>query len=219
MPIRLEDLARGTRTPLHAGRNVTKAEVSLLELDGGRFAVKDYRGRPAWVRSTVARWSLRREERAYRALAGLPGVPDLAGRPDPLVLVTAFVDGRSLAAWDRRAPLPEGFFRRLKDLLAAVHARGVVQGDLHHRDVIVSAAGEPWLVDFSTSLVGGPRGWPGRRRIWRLLARLDRRAVLKLQERYQPGTLSAEERSELERPPRLYRWTRALRGMVRGGGA
>ena len=40
----------------------------------------------------------------------------------------------------------EGFFGRLKSLLEAMHGRGVVQGDLHHRDVLVGEGGTPWLV-------------------------------------------------------------------------
>jgi RIO-like serine/threonine protein kinase len=189
----------------------------VLELDGVRFAVKDYRARPAWVRWTVGRWSLGREERAYAALAGTAGVPALAGRPDPLVLVTHYVDGKSLASWDRRDPLPERFFVRLKETLQRIHECGVVQGDLHHRDVLIGPAGEPWLVDFSTSMTGGPAGLPTRRWLWRLLARLDRRAVLKLQERFAPGTLSAEERDEIERAPWIYRLVRGARRRLRSG--
>lgn len=207
----MEDLRRADLRPLHAGRNVTKAEVLLLESPAGRFAVKDYRARPAWVRATVARWSLRREERAYRALRDVAGVPRLHGRPHPLVLVTGFVDGPSLAAWEAGRPLPDGFFRRLKELLARVHAAGVVQGDLHHRDVLVAPDGGAWLVDFSTAMTGGPSGNPLRRGLWSLLARLDRRAVLKLQERFEPGTLTPAERHELEHPPRLYRLLRRRR--------
>ena len=203
--------------PLHRGRNVSKADVHLLELRGERFAVKDYRARPAWVRWTVGRWSLRREERAYAALGGTQGVPELAGRPDPLVLVTRYVEGRSLASWGRGEPLPDGFFGRLKETLQRVHDRGVVQGDLHHRDVLIGTAGEPWLVDFSTSMTDGATGLPTRRWLWRLLARLDRRAVLKLQERFAPGTLTGEEREELRRAPWVYRWVRGARRRLRSG--
>jgi hypothetical protein len=207
MTLTLQDLSRGRPEPLHRGRNVTKAEVHRIEIDGRPFAVKDYRPRPLWVRATVGRWSIRREARAYRALEGLAGVPALAGRPHPLVLVTDLVPGRSLAAWGRERPLPAGFFGRAKDLLALVHGRGVVQGDLHHRDLLVGEDGAAWLVDFSTALVARPGGGGP---LWRLGARLDRRAVLKLQERFEPGTLTPAERGELERAPRLYRWVRRL---------
>ena len=206
MTITLEALRIGGAEPMHPGRHVTKADVHRVEVNGRRFAVKDYRLRPAWVRGTIGRWSLGREERAYRALAGTAGIPPLDGRPHPLVLVTALVEGTSLAGWDRDRPLPERFFPRLKDLLARVHGRGVVQGDLHHRDVLVGEEGNPWLVDFSTSLIA--RSGPGP--LWRLGARLDRRAVLKLQERFQPGTLTPDKRHDVDHPPVLYRWVRSL---------
>ena len=206
MLITLEDLSTGRMEPLHRGRNVTKADVHRVEVRGQQFAVKDYRGRPAWLRATFGRWSLRREERAYRALEGVAGIPRFAGRPHALILVTALVPGTSLAAWERDQPLPERFFARLKELLAEVHDRGVVQGDLHHRDVLVGEGGEAWLVDFSTGMVAAAH----RGLLWRLMARLDRRAVLKLQERFEPGTLTPQESRELADEPLVYRFVRRL---------
>ena len=202
-----ERLWQGRWERLHPGRNFTKADVYRVEIDDRVYAAKDYRRCHPLVRLTIGRWSLRREERAYRALDGLPGIPRCAGRLDPLVLVTRLVEGTSLSDWGAGRPLPENFFARLKELLDGVHSRGVVQGDLHHRDVLVGDDGRPWLVDFSTSLIGGPRGG-----LWRLLARLDRRSVLKLQERFLPGTLTAQEEREMREPPRIYRWARRLRG-------
>ena len=131
------------------------------------------------------------------------------------MLVTAWVDGTSLAAWERGRPLPDGFFERVKELVGRVHARGVVQGDLHHRDVLVGADGEAWLVDFSTAMTGGPAGFGPGRRLWQVLAAHDRRAVLKLQERFQPGTLAPAERQELTDLPAAERLARRLRGLLR----
>ncbi len=211
-----QKLQRGEWTLLHAGRNASKADVHVVRLDGRSYAVKDYRSRPWRVRATLGRWSLRREERAYHALRDLPGIPAFTGRIGPYLLVTELVDGASLADWDKGRALPDGFFTRLKGVLQQVHGRGVVQGDLHHRDVLVGVDGDAWLVDFSTSLCGGPRGNPVRRRMWRLAARLDRRAVLKLQQRYEPGSLTPEEELELAHMPRVYRWGKRLRRLLRG---
>ncbi len=209
-------LQQGEWTLLHAGRNASKADVHRVRLDGHSYAVKDYRPRPWPIRATLGRWSLRREERAYHALRDLPGIPAFAGRVGPYLLVTELVHGASLADWDKGRALPAGFFTRLKCLLQQVHGRGVAQGDLHHRDVLVGADGDAWLVDFSTSLCSGPRGNPVRRRMWRLAARLDRRAVLKLQQRYEPGSLTPEEALELAHVPGVYRWGKRLRRLLRG---
>jgi RIO-like serine/threonine protein kinase len=211
-----QTLRQGEWTLLHAGRNASKADVHVVRLDGRSYAVKDYRPRSWLVRATMGRWSLRREERAYRALRHLAGIPTFAGRVGPYLLVTELVQGTSLATWEKGRPLPDGFFARLKRLLQQMHELGVVQGDLHHRDVLVGVDGDVWLVDFSTSLCGGPAGNPLRRRMWRLAARLDRRAVLKLQQRYEPGTLSREESQQLAQVPRVYRWGKRLRRLLRG---
>ena len=52
--------------------------------------------------------------------------------------------------------------------------------------------------------------------MWRLAARLDRRAVLKLQQRYEPGSLTPEEALELAHVPGVYRWGKRLRRLLRG---
>jgi hypothetical protein len=165
----------------------------------------------------IARQLLTRERRALAALRGLAGVPTLGdepawtecasldGRaPDARgVLVRSFVEGEPL---HRAATLPEDFFDRLRELVLALHARGVCHNDLHkEQNVIAGADGWPHLVDFQLASVHPP----GSRA---LLARAsdDLRHVEKHRRRYlRDGRGPSRDAGEPPRPrPRT--WSAAV---------
>ena len=151
-----EGIARLAHRSLRPGRNGTKAEINLVDPGDNQFVVKDTANRSWAVRTLLGPWQLNREERAYRLLAGIPGIPRLLGRPDRQSLALQYIPGRSLDML-RPGEVDGAFFDRLDTLLAAIHARGVAHGDLHHRDVLKDPEGNPFVVDFATSVVAG---WP-----------------------------------------------------------
>jgi hypothetical protein len=203
----------GRRRRLHDGRNRTKAVIDLVDAGDGAFVVKDVATRPFLVRALLGPWQLRREARAYERLAGLEGIPRLVGVVDRQAIALQFIDGRPLQSAPRGSIDP-AFFDRLEDLVRAVHGRGVAHGDLHHGDVLVGGDGRPWLVDFSTSWIGGPgSAWPARS-IFEQMRRADLRSVAKLRRRYAAGDAPPPP------PPRpwLYRIAAGLRDRLRRRG-
>lgn len=201
MHLTRQQLAGMPLRPLHAGRNVTKASISLVEIRGRPVVVKDLAGRPAPVRWWLGPWQLDRECRAYRRLEGLPGVPRLLSRLDRQAIALEYIDGPALAIL-RRGDLQGAFFDQLERLVRAMHARGVAHGDLHRHDVLQGPDGAPRLVDFSTSLISG-RGLL-RRLLYRQMCRADLRAVAKLRNRFLgPGAPPAPERPGLYRAGHL----------------
>jgi predicted Ser/Thr protein kinase len=210
-----ESLASRNLSPHRSGRNWTKADIFLWEEAGRRLAIKDYARRPAWVRATLGRCLISRECSAYERLRGIPGIPAFAGRIDPCAFAVELIEGRDLSRVPRGA-LPASFFSRLLALLEAVHRAGVAHGDLHHRDVILSSSGQPFLVDFSTAVF---RRRGASRPLFEAACASDRRAALKLKSRHAPGDVTPEERQALDHPPRWYRIGKALRRMLSGGGA
>ncbi|WP_069465554.1 class III lanthionine synthetase LanKC, partial [Actinacidiphila rubida] len=125
------------------------------------YAGLDQRGVDA-----VAR--LRGEHAVLVRLAGVPGVPAEHGvltAWEHEFLVQEYVEGRSLSEWlTARYPLihpdagPDAVAEYCRDALDlvgrvgrtldAIHARGVVFGDLHPRNVIVRPDGEICFIDF-----------------------------------------------------------------------
>src|SRR5882672_4648432 len=97
-PFTRDRLARLPRRRLHEGRNVSKAIVDLVEIEGRQVVLKDFASRPWPVRQLWGPWQLGREARAYSFLAGLRGTPAFLGRVDRQAIVLEYVPGRTLAA-------------------------------------------------------------------------------------------------------------------------
>ncbi|MCA9609873.1 MAG: hypothetical protein H6748_05310 [Spirochaetaceae bacterium] len=170
-------LATRTRSVLSRG-GWGNADVLLVETETGPVVVKDFAPRGAWLRRTVAPWLLDREERAYRALAGVDAVPQLLGRLDRDALVLEYRPG-ALLSRSLRGRVPTGFMADLEAAVGAMHARGIVHLDLRHRsNVLAGEDGRPVLIDFASALrfdVGTRLG----RFLVRVLGALDRRAIEK----------------------------------------
>ena len=169
-----------------AGRNSTKADILVYRFDDRRVVVKDYGLRPWWVRQVLGRWQTGRECRAYRALAGVAGLPEYLGRLGPWRLALSFVDGRPLADLPAGS-LPDTVFDRLEQIVADVHRQGVVLVDLHHRDVLVDDRGVVHVLDLAAARVG-ERDPSRRGRLQRRLERLDRLQLVRLRARFGVST-------------------------------
>lgn len=144
------------------------AATSLYEdADGRRRVVKLHRKASAfgvplfWIGLMTAR----REARMLRALADLPGIPEMdgavaiAGAVQPNGVAREYVEGHPLR--DREA-VDDAFFPALSQLLKAMHARRIAYVDLHKREnVLVDSHGRPCLFDFQIG-VEWPRWIPGR---------------------------------------------------------
>jgi hypothetical protein len=174
-----------TRTPIRRipGRNRTKADILVHRLGQATVAVKDYSGRPFLIRQTLGRWLIRRETAAYRAADGLSGLPAFLGTCGAFALVLEWVEARPLSDFSDRQP-PAGWFEKASGILDALHARGIALSDLHHRDLLVSPAGEVHIVDLATAWLLGSRPGRLRRRLFDRLRRLDHLALARMQARF-----------------------------------
>jgi predicted Ser/Thr protein kinase len=180
MPIDVADAVRRGRR-IGAPRNVTKAEVFLLEDAGRRVVVKTLATPPMLLRRLFGGALLRREGRMLARLRGTPGVPELIEATDE-TLVVEHRPGKSL--FERRMRgIPPATATRIEQALAAFHASGFAHGDIGRRDVLVTREGDVSIVDFATAV--GP-GTPPL--LWRILLPVwrwrDRARVSKLIHRY-----------------------------------
>ena len=167
--------------------------VELVRSAGGLAVRRVASGGRLPFSRRVARALLRREERALRALEGVPGVAwvlDQSRAGD--VLVRSFLPGTPLCL---ARELPRDFFERLEELVRALHERGVCHNDLHKEgNVLVGADGYPNLVDFQLASVHARRG-----RSFAVRAREDLRHVWKHRSLYlralgEPDPLPREPR-------------------------
>ena len=178
-----------------------KADVCLVVAREGRYAVKDYRAKP-WIVRAAGRVQLAREERAYRALEGVWGVPRLGCRIDRNAIAVEYIEGVRLPKFHKYRPLPI-LAERLAALLDAVHARGVVHNDIRSRDnILVTPAGCLFLIDFSSAIRFGEEG-VARRLLMPIFVGNERRALLKWKAAIAPETMTDLERAAHRRFARL----------------
>lgn len=167
------------------------ADILEGEIGGVPVIVKDWTRKGYIVRALVAPLSVRRERRAYEALAGLSGIARVLSA-ERLRLSVARIDGVALSSC---APgsVPAETFASLARLVSAMHARGIVHLDLNHRgNVLLDASGQPWLIDLAAAIdLRALRG------LGRYLARrigfFDRAAVAKWKSQLCPDPLTESE--------------------------
>ncbi len=99
------------------------------------------------------------------------------------ILVERIGGARTLASWLSRAP-DEAPWEAIGAVVARMHAAGVEHADLNAHNVLVDAAGAPWIIDFDRGrLQPRPGAWRQHNleRLARSLAKLSRDA------RWKPG--------------------------------
>ncbi|MEU4587958.1 class III lanthionine synthetase LanKC [Kitasatospora aureofaciens] len=137
--------------------------------DGPRLVLKEARPYAGLdQRGTDAVTRLRNEHAVLARLAGVPGVPEQRGLLtawEHEFLAEEYVEGTSLSEWlAGRYPLVHpgvdeaavadytrealALVDRIEQVVAAIHDRGVVFGDLHPRNVLIRPNGEVCFIDF-----------------------------------------------------------------------
>ncbi len=183
--------------PLRVKSGFSRAELRIERFPEGDAVVKDFRGKGLLFRRWIGPWLLDREERAYDRLHGAPGFPSWHRRLDRGALAIARVDGSVLSREVAHA-FGIALFQRLEATVDRMHERGVLHFDLHQkRNILVTASGEPVLIDFASAFCLRPRRLA--KGPLRILTRPDRGSILKFKARYLPELLDDRERSLVRR--------------------
>jgi signal transduction histidine kinase len=133
-PIRGEMVHEGART-----------RVTRLFLPGRSVVRKEPLG-------PDAQWRLRHERAMLKRLDGVPGIAQLARRPQyPGSIVLVDAGHTSLAARTEPLPVDEliGLATELARTVAEMHHRGVLHRDITPANIVISPEGTPCLVDFA----------------------------------------------------------------------
>jgi tRNA A-37 threonylcarbamoyl transferase component Bud32 len=205
------------REALHVARNATKADVYRFEwpVGSGQFVVlKDMKTRPAWFRLLAGRIFLSREYRALRALDGIEGIPRAIARPDADSLVMEWRPGVPVMDCNKeevRLPALE----EVAEIISQAHARGVIHGDLHRSNVLLTPDGEVTLIDWATGGIFGPNRRGAKAWTFEEWRALDIRAVAKLKARYAPQSVTEAEKDVLLNGSKVYRLVRGVGFKVR----
>jgi hypothetical protein len=182
------------------------------------MVVKDFARKRGWVRA-FGRIQIRREAAAYRWLSGLDGFPAFHGRLDAHALAVEYVEAQQINFFQRHEKRRD-YFERLREIVEAMHARGVIHNDLRAQEnvVVVPATGRVVVLDLGGAVRLRP-GSPLNRLFFPLLSVADRAALLKWKLSLAPELVSDEEKAFLERFARWRRlWLLNPKGMRRRKG-
>lgn len=176
-------------------------DIQIYCVNGENIAVKDFARKDWMTRNLYGRFSMRREAKALKQLAGIAGVPQYRGRPDAFSVAMTYLPSSPVSTIIGASKDNAPFVRELEEIVAAMHQRGVLHLDLKHRtNIVVTKDGHPTVLDFTGSIRVNPHWFGGRLATW-LLGAGDRMALRKWKRRLCPETLSPREmrRAQLER--------------------
>ncbi len=178
----------------------TRPDLRVVDVDGQLVIVKDFSRSDFLFRAIVGPILIRREYGALIKLLGVQGIPRLVGKLDRFSVAMEHVAGTSLDKIDP-TKLDNAFYKRLREAVDAMHARGVAHCDLRSRgNVMLGDDGQPYLVDFAACVYRGLGINPFTRWLFGQFVLADRNAILRIKRRLSPDLLSEAEKAELEVP-------------------
>ncbi len=177
------------------GRSL-KADVFVSQCRGRRFVVKDFGKKGFFERNLVGRIIIGRELRAYRALAGVEGLPSRFKQLTPHSIAIEYLEGRDLGGFER-GEIGPGAIRSFEAVIDALHERGWVHLDLQRRSNILLVGGRVFVVDLASALHPGGIPLVGRC-LTRLLGFADQLSLIKLKSIYAPELMTVSERKWLK---------------------
>lgn len=201
---------------LHLGRNWTKGDVLLVEAGKQRVVTKDISRAPQWFRVLWARRSLRREYAVYQAGRALPGLPHALGWIDSDAYMMEYVAGTALSDL-RPGEVQQSVFDSIEATLAGLHKAGLAHGDLHRENILLTADGRVYLLDFGYGIVMGHHPGPMKRYLFPRYVALDRHRLLRMKRAYFPNSVGEEQLGRYEQWLLPYRVGKALRSWLRRG--
>lgn len=180
-----------------------KADVFIVRIGERRYVVKDFGEKGFFERNLAGRTVIGRELRAYRALAGIKGLPGQFQRLGPFALAIEYLDGRDLGNIER-GEIGSGIIRQLETVVEDLHARGWVHLDLQRRSNILVVDGKIFIIDLASALHPGLVPFAGK---WltRLFGLADRLSLVKMKNIYAPELMSDRERNWFKLRNRLMR--------------
>lgn len=199
---------------IHPAKSVAQADLYELQWEGGAAILKDFSGRPWWIRHSMVRIVMGREFRALRRLQGVEGIPRLLGRAGPNAILLERLSARRLPR-NRETPPPLEYFDRVQSLVGILHEKGIGHGDLRRLNILIDARNRPYLIDFATSCTAKPGvGGLISRFLFRRMVEVDLTKLARIRSEFYPEALTPEQTARLESPPAYLRLARLFKKNV-----
>lgn len=199
----------------HRTAGSTRPDLRVVEWNGKRIAVKDFRYSSPAFRYVVGRILIRREYGALKKLIGVKGIPQLIKRIDAYAIAMEHIPHLDFDAVELNW-LDDGFYESLRESVDMMHERGVAHCDLRtFGNVMVGEDGCPYIVDFAACVYRGKGINPITRWLFRQFVEADKYAALKVKRRFSPDRLTPEELKQLDTPLPLEKPAKAVGHFIR----
>ncbi len=195
MDLSYDEAAANLEKVLVKGR-LLKADVFITRFRGQRFVVKDFGKKGFLERNLVGRVIIGREIQAYRALAGIEGLPSQFKRLSPFSIAIQYLEGRDFGGIVR-GEIGPGVVRQFESIVEDLHERGWVHLDLQRRSNILLVDGKVFVVDLASAIHPGSLPFFGRC-LTRSLGFADRLSLIKIKSIYAPELITAREKKWLK---------------------
>jgi serine/threonine protein kinase len=194
----------------------TRPVIWVIEENGVRAVVKDFSTSKFFYRNIIGRFLIWREQKAYKKLQGLKGVPACYGTVDGLALALEEIPSQPLKKHNKDMKLSETFFDDLKNIVNRFHRRGLAHCDLKNgANVLVGHDCRPYIVDWSASISEKEFSFFPLNRIYPRFVLDDYFAIIKLKMRYAPEILTLEEKTKYAQRSHIERSVRGIRDRLR----
>ena len=173
--------------------------VSVAEVNGVRWTIKDFSSRNWFVKQSFAKFVLWRELKAINKISGISGVPDEAFMVDDHMLAVRYIPGRVLARVPNEEVTPE-FLMECERIIRDIHSRNLVHLDTRGTsNWIMTPEGKPALIDFQASV--HTEGLPEKLR--KFMEDMDMGGVYKKWAKFCPEQMDEFRKQENERIKKL----------------
>lgn len=201
-PLSRSDFERLPKTLLNKGR-IFNADVWLIEHQGQSWVIKDFRRKPFFYRWTVGTLTARHECRVVKHLQGLEGIPGDPFLLDRYAWACRHIESTTLRDLSEKDSSWPAFFQQLEAATRAMHSHGIAHLDLRNaRNILVTPAHSPYLIDFQSALF--TRHLP--RFFRRTLEKIDLSGIYKHWLQRDEATLGPEREAILAWHIRSRRW-------------
>lgn len=196
--------------------STTRPTIWVVEENGQRAVIKDYSTNKFVFRNTVGRFLVWREEKAYKKLKGLRGVPNIYRVVDGLALAIEQIPGRDLKKVTREMQIPDTFLGALKDLVNDMHRRGIAHCDLKKAtNILMDKDGLPYIIDWGASISEKEFRFYPLNLIYRRFVLDDQMAVIKLKLRYTRHAVTPAENKRYKNRDKAEKHIRIIRDRLR----
>lgn len=187
--------------------------------DGHVCLIKSLQNRPFWVRWLYGQRALRNEDKNLRMLLA-EGVraPYPYGLADENNLLEEYLEGGkvllSLRHYTDETKPSREFFKKLADMVFAMHDHGVCHGDFHRANIMILKNGEPCLLDVATAIkITEESSWL-KRFLFGIFKRADEFSLARIIETFYPDEIKGRLKEAFENEPWYLKIGRYLRHKV-----